>query len=284
MLASAVSDARISKRQNSQTGRKKFGSKQLKFDGTETSLSLSMHDQAVSHRINHRQPVQAAEVQASNNVYALLFGGLNAAQPQQSAFAMFLQWVFLWPLLHETSFRVVFAVQDAWMQTIVPRSHSLLLAPVALGAAVTGPSYLLAKALFLPHVYADLSHFVDTDFLSFSASRAIENLTPFIGPPLHDAVCMEFMITRGLATRIQCSNLDQTNWTNASRFRETDRKVTLNLKNADNLLATGFLKAGSVVLGGCCVDSKEACASEGTITTRGTGEQRVNDASLHNVL
>jgi len=53
-----------------------------------------------------------------------------------------------------------------------------------------------------------------TDFLNFSANRTIEKLTLFLGPPLYDAVCMEFMLTRSLATRVRCSDLEQTDRTN----------------------------------------------------------------------
>jgi len=62
------------------------------------------------------------------------------------------------------------------------------------------PLSRLDGAFFLPCVHADLPDFADTDFLSFSACRTIENLSPFLCPPPHDAVRMKFMLTCGLAT------------------------------------------------------------------------------------
>mmetsp|Transcript_82865 Transcript_82865/g.160150 ORF Transcript_82865/g.160150 Transcript_82865/m.160150 type:complete len:81 (+) Transcript_82865:509-751(+) len=72
----------------------------------------------------------------------------------------------------------------------------------------------LAEVLFLLHVSSDLLRSVDTDFLNFPANRAIERLAPSLGPPFCDAVCMEFMFTRGPTTRIRCSDLRQTDCTN----------------------------------------------------------------------
>mmetsp|Transcript_23093 Transcript_23093/g.44879 ORF Transcript_23093/g.44879 Transcript_23093/m.44879 type:complete len:107 (-) Transcript_23093:235-555(-) len=62
--------------------------------------------------------------------------------------------------------------------------------------------------------FSDLLRSVDTDFLNFPANRAIERLAPSLGPPFCDAVCMEFMFTRGPTTRIRCSDLRQTDCTN----------------------------------------------------------------------
>jgi len=64
-----------------------------------------------------------------------------------------------------------------------------------------------ARVLFLLCFHADLLHFFDTGFLSFSACRTTENLTLFFGPPLYDAGCVELMVTCGSAAWFRCLDL-----------------------------------------------------------------------------
>jgi len=63
----------------------------------------------------------------------------------------------------------------------------------------------LGFPLFPRHLEVDLPHF-DSDGLGFSAGRTVDNPALFLGPPLHDAVGMEFVVAFCLAAWV--SRLD----------------------------------------------------------------------------